>query len=87
MLKVLRNKPHVLSASEETLLARGAEVLSASEQTYGLLTNADMAFPDIPGPDGNPLPLTEGTYRRLHDAGRIATDDLRWAIRARWCRS
>ncbi len=63
LLKVLRNKPHVLSAAEETLLARGAEVLAASEQTYGLLTNADMAFPDIPGPDGQPLPLTEGTYR------------------------
>ncbi len=63
LLKVLRNKPHVLSAAEETLLAGAAEMLSASEQTYGLLTNADMAFPDIPGPDGNPLPLTEGTYR------------------------
>lgn len=63
LLKVLRNKPHVLSTAEETLLARGSEVWSASEQTYGLLTNADMAFPDIPGPDGTPLPLTEGTYR------------------------
>jgi len=63
LLKVLRNKPHVLSAAEEILLARGAEVLSASEQTYGLLTNADLAFPDIPGADGQPLPLTEGTYR------------------------
>ena len=63
LLKVLRNKPHVLSSAEETLLARGSEVLSASEQTYSLLTNADMAFPDIPGPDGQPLPLTEGTYR------------------------
>ena len=63
LLKVLRNKPHVLSAAEETLLARGAEVLTAAEQTFSLLTNADLAFPDIPGPDGEPLPLTEGTYR------------------------
>ena len=63
LLKVLRNKPHVLSAAEETLLARGSEVLSASEQTYSLLTNADLAFPDIAGSDGQPLPLTEGTYR------------------------
>ena len=30
LLKVLRNKPHLLSAAEETLLARGAEVLGAS---------------------------------------------------------
>ena len=63
LLKVLRNKPHVLSAAEETLLARAGEVLAASEQTYSLMTNADMVFPDIPGPDGKPLPLTEGTYR------------------------
>ena len=63
LLKVLRNKPHVLSASEEMLLARAAEVLSASEQTYGLLTNADLVFPDIAGADGKPLPLTEGSYR------------------------
>ena len=71
LLKVLRNKPHVLSAAEETLLARGAEVLAASEQTFSLLTNADLAFPDIPGADGRPLPLTEGTYRaHLENPGR-----------------
>jgi oligoendopeptidase F len=63
LLKVLRNKPHVLSVEEETLLARASEVLSASEQTFSLLTNADMAFPDIPGPDGKPMLLTEGTFR------------------------
>ena len=63
LLKVLRNKPHVLSTAEETLLARAGEVLAASEQTYSLLTNADMTFPDIPGPGGEALPLTEGTYR------------------------
>ena len=63
LLKVLRNKPHLLSAAEETLLARGAEVLGASEQTYGLLTNADLTFPDIQGGGGESLPLTEGTYR------------------------
>ena len=71
LLKVLRNKPHVLSTAEETLLARGAEVFAASEQTFSLLTNADMAFPDIPGADGQPLPLTEGTYRaHLENADR-----------------
>lgn len=63
LLKVLRNKPHVLSTAEETLLARAGEVLSASEQTYGLLTNADLVFPDVAGTDGRPVALTEGTYR------------------------
>lgn len=63
LLKVLRNKPHVLTSAEETLLARAGEVLSASEQTYSLLANADLVFPDIAGPAGEPLALTEGTYR------------------------
>jgi oligoendopeptidase F len=63
LLKVLRNKPHVLSTAEETLLARAAEVFTAAEQTFSLLTNADMTFPDIAGPGGERLPLTEGTYR------------------------
>ena len=63
LLKILRSKPHVLTAAEETLLAGAGEVLAASEQTFSLLTNADLAFPDIPGPDGRTLPLTEGTYR------------------------
>ena len=63
LLKVLRSKPHVLSTAEETLLAGAGEVLAAAEQTFSLLTNADLAFPDIPGPDGQSLPLTEGTYR------------------------
>ncbi|MDR0993502.1 MAG: oligoendopeptidase F [Verrucomicrobiota bacterium] len=62
LLKVLRNKPHVLATSEETLLAMAGEVLSASEQTYSLLTNADMTFPDICGADGLARPLTEGSY-------------------------
>jgi len=63
LLKVLRNKPHVLSVEEETLLARASEVLSAPEQTFSLLSNADMVFPDISDADGKPLALTEGTYR------------------------
>ena len=53
----------MLSSEEETLLARSGEVLTAAEQTFSLLTNADMTFPDISGPDGETLPLTEGTYR------------------------
>ena len=68
--KVLRNKPHVLSEAEETLLARAAEVLGASEQTFSLLTNADLEFPEIPGPGGEGrLPLTEGTYRTYLEHG------------------
>ena len=63
--KLLRNKPHVLSEPEETLLARASEVLSASGETYDIMANADLTFPDIAGSDtaAAPFPLTEGTYR------------------------
>lgn len=60
---VLRRKAHVLSEAEETLLAKGSEVLAAAEQTYSLLTNADMEFEPITNGDRPPLPLTEGSYR------------------------
>ena len=63
--KLLRNKPHVLSEPEETLLARASEVLSASGETYDIMANADLTFPDVAGSDpaAAPFPLTEGTYR------------------------
>lgn len=66
--KCLRNQPHVLSSAEETLLARASEVLAAPGETYSLMTNADLTFPDLPAPAASAdsiarVPLTEGTYR------------------------
>lgn len=63
--KLLRDKPHVLTKAEETLLARVSEVLSASGETYSLMANADLTFPSVAtsDPAAAPLPLTEGTYR------------------------
>src|SRR5690606_32559256 len=40
-------RPHVLSAEQESLLAQASEVLGASSNTFGMLNNADLEFPSI----------------------------------------
>lgn len=67
--KIVRNKPHVLSAEVETALARVSDVLGAPEQIYSLLTEADMAFPPARDGEGKDHELTEGTYRTLLESG------------------
>ena len=59
---IRRRKAHILSDAEERILALAGEVTSAPEQTYGMLNNADMTFPDAIDKDGKPHPLTHGTY-------------------------
>lgn len=40
-------RPHVLSAEVEALLAEASEVMNASSNTFGMLNNADLEFPSI----------------------------------------
>jgi oligoendopeptidase F len=59
---VLREKDHVLSDSEEALLARLSEVLGGADDIFTMLNNADMDFGEIEGEDGEPAKLTHGSY-------------------------
>lgn len=63
--QLVRARPHVLSTEAETLLAQASEVLSAPEQTFSMLTDADLRFPAATDSAGIPHELTEGTYRTL----------------------
>ncbi len=63
MTRLLRRKPHTLSAAEETLLSRAAEIFAAPDRIYGLLANADLKFPPVTTPDGQARELSEGRYR------------------------
>ena len=63
--EIVRVRPHVLSTEAETLLAQASEVLSAPEQTFSMLTDADMRFPSVADSAGTLHELTEGTYRTL----------------------
>lgn len=59
---LLRNKPHTLPKEQEKLLAMMTELAGSPDNTYTMLTNVDMKFPDIVKFDGTHLPLSEGNY-------------------------
>lgn len=61
---LLRQKPHVLSAAEEELLARAGELARAPETVFDMLNDADLKFPQIRDADGQTVELTKGRYIR-----------------------
>ncbi|WP_141432790.1 oligoendopeptidase F [Bacillus sp. 03113] len=76
-------RPHVLSAEQEALLAQASEVLGASSNTFGMLNNADIEFPSIKDEDGEEVEVTHGRYSRFlesedqrvrHDAFKAVYD-------------
>lgn len=59
--KILRFKPHVLSAAEERLLALQAEANQTAEDAFSVLTNVDIDFGSVETPEG-PRPLSQSTF-------------------------
>ena len=63
MLKeIMRQKEHVLSKSEEEILAKTGDMAQTPDNTFSMLTNADMKFPVIKDEDGSDVELTEERY-------------------------
>ncbi len=63
MLKELNmGRPHILSATEEQLLAQMSEVTGVSGETFSKLNNADLEFPKIKNEDGEEVRVTHGSY-------------------------
>lgn len=60
--RINKKRPHVLSESEEKILAEASEALSASTNTFGMFNNADLKFDNIKDKEGNSLPLSHGNY-------------------------
>ncbi|WP_210364556.1 oligoendopeptidase F [Bacillus sp. REN3] len=58
-------RPHVLSATEEALLAQASEVMSSPSNTFGMLNNADLEFPSIKDENGEEVEITHGRYIRF----------------------
>jgi len=58
----LRQKAHVLTSAEENLMAQFGEVLSATNDIFTMLNNADMKFGNIIDEDGDEVELTHGKY-------------------------
>lgn len=59
------NKAHVLTSEMEALLAGASEVLNASSQTFSVLNNADLQFPEVKGENGETVQLSHGMYGEL----------------------
>lgn len=55
-------RPHVLSADQEALLAEASEVFGAASNTFNMLNNADLEFPTIEDENGNEVQVTHGRY-------------------------
>ncbi|URM32025.1 oligoendopeptidase F [Cytobacillus firmus] len=69
-------RPHVLSAEQESLLAQASEVLGASSNTFGMLNNADLEFPSIKDENGEEVEITHGRFIRFleSDEQRVRYD-------------
>lgn len=62
--KITTAKGHVLSPNEEKLLAGASDIFSASENTFGILDNADLKFGVVQDEDGNDVELSNGIYSK-----------------------
>lgn len=60
-----RNKEHILSEEEETLLAAAQEMASAPTMINNMLTNADMTFEKAVDKDGKEYTLSNGSFISL----------------------
>ncbi|MBC9785609.1 oligoendopeptidase F [Heliobacterium chlorum] len=60
-----RQKAHVLSEGEETILAQAGEMAQAPGQIFTMLNNADLTFPTIKDEEGKEIEITHGRFSRL----------------------
>ncbi|MFN0065700.1 MAG: oligoendopeptidase F [Chlamydiales bacterium] len=61
--KIVRNKPHTLSADQEELLALTSQPLQTASNAFSSLNNADLKFGQIEDSEGREHELTHGLYQ------------------------
>lgn len=66
--ELLRQKEHILSASEEQLLAQAGEIAQGASNIFGMLNNADIKFPQITDEEGKKVELTKGRYSQFMES-------------------
>lgn len=60
--KLLAAKDHILSQEVEEVLAATSEIFDAPSETFSVLDNASLRFPEIADEDGKLVPLSHGNY-------------------------
>ena len=74
--ELLRTKSHILTPEQEAMLARTGELRSAARNTYTVMVNADLHFPDTLSESGQLVPLSESRYMTfLRSADRRVRKD------------
>ena len=61
--KLVRYKPHILSAKEERLLAMQGEVAGTASKVFSQLTDADFTFGTVKDETGQAVELSQGSFR------------------------
>lgn len=59
---ILREKIYQLPPDQEALLARAGQIFSSPDETYGILSNADMAFDPIKNEKGEEVPMSHAHF-------------------------
>src|SRR5699024_10783490 len=59
---IMRQKKHVLSAREESILAQAGEIGNSPQKIYSVMNSADLKFPVVKDEDGKDVELTQGNF-------------------------
>ena len=65
---IIRQKDHVLSSREESILAQMGEVADAPQKVFSMLNNADLKFPTIKDETGKDVEITHGNFIPLMES-------------------
>ncbi len=60
----IRNKPHMLSKSEEKLLSALNECIGGESDVFDMLDSVDIKFDDVSDSNGNKFPLNHANYSK-----------------------
>jgi oligoendopeptidase F len=69
--EINKQRPHVLPADQEALLAQLSEVVGKSSETFSMLNNADLTFPLIKDENGEEVELSHGRYTRFLESADV----------------
>lgn len=70
--KLMRFRPHILSAKEERVLAMQGEVAGSASKIFGQLNDADLKFGFVKNEDGVQVELTQGSFRSMLESPKRA---------------
>src|SRR6185312_118369 len=60
--EITRERPHILTAEVEGLLAQAAEIGATPERVYEMFSTADLKLPSVRDAEGNDVQLTQGNF-------------------------